>query len=113
MLTIGRVIISKLSSAKRYCSPHSKCHYAFYGVGKAVPPDWLGQHWSAGHLCSEQSDSLAISASGDKDDWNVALLSKSTGDLNPFSISFEIYVHQDDVGWIVHCTGESLMAVCG
>ena len=29
---------------------HSKCHYVFYGVGKAVPPDWLGQHWSAGHL---------------------------------------------------------------
>ena len=30
--------------------PHSKCHYVFYGVGKAVAPDWLGQHWSAGHL---------------------------------------------------------------
>jgi hypothetical protein len=81
-------------------------------VGKAVKKDRLRQHGRARDLLMDALDSAGVSVSGDEDDRCLAYLSKPPSGLDPFAASFEINVHQDNVGLIFHCTQKGFLSVC-
>ena len=53
-------------------------------------------------------DSVAVSVSSNEDDRYIAFLSKRPSGLDSFAASFEIDVHQNNVGLVGPCKAASL-----
>jgi len=83
-----------------------------HGVGEAVMIKLLGQHRCSRYLFVDALDGVVVRVSDDKDDRYVAYLSKPPSGLDPFATSFEIDVHQDNIGLIFHCTQKGLLSIC-
>jgi ATP dependent DNA ligase domain len=93
-------------------SPHAECHDRLHGVGKTVTPDRLREHRRSRYLLVDALDGGAVRASGYEDDRCLEYLAKPPSDLDPFAASFEINVHQDNIGLIAHCEPRGLLSIC-
>jgi hypothetical protein len=58
-------------------------------------------------------EGIVIGVGGDEYDRYVAYLSKPPGGFYTFATSFEINVHQDDIGLLLHCLQKGILSVCG
>jgi hypothetical protein len=58
-------------------------------------------------------DGIRVGVRGDEDDRYVAYLSEPPSRLDPFATSFEINVHQNNIGLILHCLQKGILSVCG
>ena len=77
-----------------------------HGGGEKVIIRSFGQHRCVRHLFVDALDGVAVRVSANKDNRGLAHRMKPSGDLNPFAASFEIDVHQDNIGLIAHCEDE-------
>ena len=78
----------------------------------ALAIEWLCDDRGVPHLFMDALDGIGIGVCGDEDDRYVAYLAKPSSGLYAFAASFEINVHQDDIGRILHCLQKGVLSVC-
>ncbi len=76
-----------------------RCH----GSGKAAAINRFGEHTSIRDLLMDALDGVGVRISGNENDRGITYTVKPPSDLNPFAASFEINVHQHNIGLIGHC----------
>ena len=84
-----------------------------HGVGKAALIERLGQHRCPRYLFLDTLYGSAIRVTRDENDRSLACLTEPSSDLDPFSASFQIDIHEDNIGLIVHRKHAGLLSICG
>ena len=82
-----------------------RLHNLRHSLGKAVQKDRLRQYGRSRYLFADARDCVAVRVSGNENYRRLAYLSKPPSNLDAFAASFEIDVHQDDIGLIDRCAG--------
>ena len=94
------------------CRPLPGRPHFRYCASKALAIEWLCDDRGAGHLFMDAVDRIVVGVCSDEDDGYIAYLAKPSSSLDPFAASFEINIHQDDIGRILHCLQKGVLSVC-
>ena len=83
-----------------------------HGARKAVAIDRFGQHRCSRYRFVDALDGIAVRVPSDEDDRRLPYFAKPPGDLDPFAATFEIDIHQDDIGLNGLSKPAGLLSVC-